>query len=332
MNLGLVSKALGPLLVGGMAAGTTWIATGPAVGALAPEARAWIDTPLDGAVLPVGVPVEIVAHATDKDGVALMTLRVDGVEEMTVTGGGGSLVTVPITWDPPGQGTYELEVIGEDDQGGTGDAGAATVTIGDVPAADGSGPTSVSTDSTTTTTAVDPGDTTTSSTTVVGGGDPSSTTSSSTPGTSTTQPSSTTTRPGATTTTTRPTTTTTRATTTTTTTRPTTTTTVATTTTTTAPPCLAVPPSLASPSDGAVLRGSPTLTWVYQGCPIDGFRVEVRRVPTNLPVLTSPTLDPGARSWAPPDGFACDGRPWYWRVAALAGRELRWSTMWSFTC
>jgi hypothetical protein len=323
VNLGLVSKAFGPLLVGGMAAGATWIATGPVVGALAPEARAWIDTPLDGAVLPVGLPVEIVAHATDKDGVALVTLRVDGVEETTATGGGGSLVTVPITWKPPGKGTYELEVIGEDDQGGTGDVGAATVTIGDVPAADGTGPSS--TDSTTTTAPAGPGDTTTTSATVVGGGDPSSTTSTTDPGAPTTQPSSTTTRPGASTTTSRPTTTTT-------TTRPTTTTTAATTTTTTAPPCQAVPPSLASPSDGATLRTSPTLSWVYQGCPIDGFRVEVRRVVANPPVITSPTLDPSARSWAPPDGFACDGRPWYWRVAALTGRDLRWSTTWSFTC
>lgn len=166
MNVGLVTKALGPLLVAGTAAGATWALTGPVLASSTPEARAWFDAPLAGAILPVGSPVEVVAHATDADGVDVVELRVDGKEETTVTGGGGSLVTVELVWDPPGAGTYELEVRGVDEGDHAGEPGVVTITVGEPQTATttttAAGATSSSTGSTdTTTTTTLPGSTTT---------------------------------------------------------------------------------------------------------------------------------------------------------------------------
>jgi hypothetical protein len=286
----LLVKALAALLVGGASAGATWIATEPIMGAAAPEPHAWIDEPLDQAVLPPDEDVTITAHATDADGVDLVELRVDGDLEETVTADGGSLVMVEIAWTPPSEGTFLLEVRGRPKGGPLGAPGSATVFVGEVEDA-----------ATTTTTVADGSTTTTGSTTSSSLGDTTtSATSSTVPG----QP--TTTRPTGTTQTTRP---------------PTTTTTT----------CGSVAPTLVNPPDGSSLRSSPTLTWSYSGCPVGGFRVEVRVAPEGVPTMTQ-NLPPSARSWGPPDGFTCNGRPYYWRVGAIDGRTFRWSPQWSFSC
>jgi hypothetical protein len=235
VNLGLVTKLLGSLLVGGTAAGATWAFTEPVIAVPTPEARAWFDVPLAGEVVPVGTTVEIVAHATDADGVDVVELRVDGDEETTVTGGGASLVTVELAWDPPGAGTYQLEVRGLDEADHAGEPGVVTVTVGEAE------------DATTTTTAAPGSSSSTSSTDTSVTTDTTTTTAPSGP--TTTRPGPTTTTPGATTTTSRSTTTTTS--------------------------CARSAPTLVSPPNGSSTRAAPTLTWAYSGCEVDAFRVEV---------------------------------------------------------
>jgi len=137
MNGTLVTKVAGTLAAAAGAGLATWIGIGPTLGIEPAVARAWIDEPLDNSIVPVGAPVEILAHATDDDGVDLLRLLVDGDEEEVATAGGGSLVTVELTWEPPGAGTYLLAVVGIDEHGKPGEPGEATVTVGDpAPAAD----------------------------------------------------------------------------------------------------------------------------------------------------------------------------------------------------
>jgi hypothetical protein len=289
----LVGKVLGPLVVGGVAAGVTWVGIGP-LSATPPAApRAWIDEPLAGALLPPGEAVDVVTHATDGDGVALVTLIVDGEEVETVTAGGGSLVTVEVEWMPPGEGTYLLEAVGEDTKGKQGEPGQASITIGSPPE-----PGDAAT-STTTSTTTDEAMTT--STTIEGEGS----TTTAPPGGPGVTP---TTRPGATTTTTRP------------------------PTPTTAPPCQRPAPVLTSPGDGRTgTAGDLTLAWAYSGCSVRSFRVEVSLTPDFPPTRVTVGIVAGdAGQWQVQPALLC-GRTYHWRVRWVDQVEGPWSSVRTFT-
>jgi hypothetical protein len=287
-----LAKVLGPLVVGGVAAGVTWVGVGPLAAAPPAAPRAWIDEPLPGAVLPPGEAVDVVTHATDEDGVALVTLLVDGEEHETATAGGASLVTVELEWLPPGEGTFVLEVVGEDASGQRGEPGQATVTIGAAPEAGQAS--------------------TTTSTTV---GDPASATSTTAAadGSTTTAPTgrpgvTPTTRPPATTTTTRP------------------------PTTTTPPPCQRPAPALTSPGDGRTgTTGDLALAWAYAGCPVRSFRVEVSLTADFPPTRVTVGIVAGdARQWQVQPALIC-GRTYHWRVRWVDQVEGPWSSVRTFT-
>lgn len=151
MLLAIVKKVAAGGAVVGSAAGLTWVSTGPLVGVALAEPRAWIDEPLDGATLAPGEEIMIVAHATDPDGVDLVTLRIDGKPVEARTGGGHPLTTVEFEWVPPTAGEYALEVRGRDDSD-FGAPGLATVTVADPPEVDEPGGDADDQESTTTTT------------------------------------------------------------------------------------------------------------------------------------------------------------------------------------
>lgn len=72
--------------------------------------RIWIDDPLDGERLPVDT---VVIHSTSSSlsGAAEITLYVDGVAVVTdKPGGSGDLISHSQPWDPPGPGSYQLQV------------------------------------------------------------------------------------------------------------------------------------------------------------------------------------------------------------------------------
>jgi len=73
--------------------------------------RAWIDTPLDGARVPSGVPISITAHAS-LSSAARMELLVNGtaVGELSMAHRAEGLVEATGQWLPPGPGTYSLSV------------------------------------------------------------------------------------------------------------------------------------------------------------------------------------------------------------------------------
>lgn len=101
---------------------------------------------------------------------------------------------------------------------------------------------------------------------------------------------------------------------------------------TTTAPCTPSAPTPTAPLNGSSPGGQPTVQWSASSCGVSGFRVEVRVAPTTPPTITSPLLSATIRSWAPPGGFPCVGRPLYWRVGAVTGGTTLWSPMWSFTC
>ncbi len=144
---------------------------------------AWIDQPL-GWVPITSVPVTVTAHATHPSGVDEVRLDVDGETVANHGAGGETLETVEFSWNPPGAGTYLLEVFGAT-QGEWGEPGSVIVTVvGDETAPTTTSTTSTttprsttstttSTTSTTTTTTTTTTSTTTTTTTVCGLGVPS---------------------------------------------------------------------------------------------------------------------------------------------------------------
>ena len=67
--------------------------------------NAWVDAPLHGSTHPLG-PVELVAHGTAPDGVAVVELSIDGAPVTQPSAGGENLYTARLLWTPPGPGTY----------------------------------------------------------------------------------------------------------------------------------------------------------------------------------------------------------------------------------
>lgn len=110
----------------------TWVATADSADLGTGPARAWIDSPLDGATV-ADAPLSVVAHAYDPAAVDEVVLSVDGDEVQTIAPGGADhrLVSVEMTWDPPAPGVYVLQVIGRGDAG-AGRAGRASVRVGDL--------------------------------------------------------------------------------------------------------------------------------------------------------------------------------------------------------
>lgn len=94
----------------------------------ADSGSAWIDEPLGWLVI-IDTPVTVTAHATNPLGVARMRLDVDGVEVANVSTGSDTLETAVFEWEPPGSGTYLLEVFGAGDDQLWGQPGTVVVTV-----------------------------------------------------------------------------------------------------------------------------------------------------------------------------------------------------------
>jgi Bacterial Ig domain len=289
----------GPLLlkvaVGGLAvaagAALTFVLVDPSDATPPPMAQAWVDHPFDGSSLPDQGSVAIIVHATDPDGVAQVAVSIDDETIDTQDlAGDAELVTIETTWEPPGPGTYELEVVGEDGDGEAGRPGIATFTVGDPPAGDES-TTTTQPAATSTTEGTDPDATTT--TAAAGPADP----------TTTTEGSTQTTAPRVTTTT-----------------RP---------TSTTVAPCRPDTPRLVNPPNGQdVTTRTPRLTWDHSGCRPDRFTVQVADnlgfVADRGSYVHRVDVPGLARNitWEP---LRCD-TTYYWRVRAVApGGMSAWS-------
>lgn len=153
---------LGTVLIAG---GLAFALTGDgATEAHAGPARAWVDDPLDGEVVPPG-PVSVVAHAYDPGGVSEMVLVVDGIELEVVTPADAGAVLGSVTWSwvPDGEGIHVIEVVARDADGLAGIPGRAVIEVRRIVAAPDPPPlptttttlpaTTTTTTSTTTTTA-----------------------------------------------------------------------------------------------------------------------------------------------------------------------------------
>jgi hypothetical protein len=273
--------------------GAGFLVADPAI-SISDVSRAWIDDPLDGEVVAPG-PVAVIAHAYHLDGVAEMTLLVDGeVVATTIPQNAGETLTfVEWSWVPGGVGVYVLEVVGLSSAGEQGLRGRAVVeVIEDLLPPDPGVPDEVET---TTTTVAD--STTTSVATT-------SSTTTTTPGVSTT------TTAGAASTTTS------------TTTPATTTTTAPTTTTTPPPPCDPPPPILLSPANGSSFVGpNPAISLDWTGwrgtqpsCVPSGFYVEVAYDSGFLQPAGAAHLPGSVTAWSTsPSIWSCN-LTHHWRV------------------
>jgi len=74
--------------------------------------RAWIDFPRDGASVPVGAPVSIIAHAYARDGIAEVLLSVNNAayRRSTPAQPGDTFSQVSLEWLPQQEGDYILQV------------------------------------------------------------------------------------------------------------------------------------------------------------------------------------------------------------------------------
>jgi len=94
---------------------------------------AWLDEPLDGAALPLE-PTEIMAHASDADGVAGFEFYVNGALLVRSPAEGGMLANATAGWDPDRVGVYTVAARATDSQGNVGPYAEAQVTVGTVQA------------------------------------------------------------------------------------------------------------------------------------------------------------------------------------------------------
>jgi hypothetical protein len=111
----------------------------------------WIDEPLDGAKLPLG-PTEIIAHASDSDGVSSFDFYIDNTllvhanavasapVQVYSTGYSGSpgtagyLASATVGWNPSTPGVYTIRAVATDTAGNLGSQATAVVTVGEVQA------------------------------------------------------------------------------------------------------------------------------------------------------------------------------------------------------
>jgi hypothetical protein len=94
--------------------------------------QAWIDAPLDGMRLPLGVPYDVVFHITFDSAVAAGELSVNGQVLATLPNPavGSNLATLHQSWTPPAPGEYTLRVRAESASGQWGDYAQVVVEVG----------------------------------------------------------------------------------------------------------------------------------------------------------------------------------------------------------
>jgi hypothetical protein len=109
----------------------------------------WLDKPLDGAKLPLG-PAEIMAHASDSDGVTSFDFFVDNTLLARVRaeasapvrvystgysgapGTGGYLASATVGWNPTTPGVYTVLAVATDTKGNVGSDATSVVMVGEV--------------------------------------------------------------------------------------------------------------------------------------------------------------------------------------------------------
>jgi len=92
---------------------------------------AWLDEPLDGAALPLE-PTEIMAHASDADGVTSLEFYVNGALLVRSPAEGGMLADATVGWNPSRSGVYTIAARATDSKGNVGPYAEAVVTVGTV--------------------------------------------------------------------------------------------------------------------------------------------------------------------------------------------------------
>lgn len=77
-----------------------------------PGPQVWIDFPGDGAVIPAGIPVNVISHASAREGVAEVMLSVNGTPYLREVpeNAGETFVRAQQLWEPLEEGDYVLEV------------------------------------------------------------------------------------------------------------------------------------------------------------------------------------------------------------------------------
>jgi hypothetical protein len=271
--------------------------------AAAPVARAWIDNPLDGAVVAAG-PVPITAHAYDPGGVADLVFVVDGEDQQGVVpdNAGHTLVNVTISWAPAGEASYVLAIYGRDRGGQRGLPGRVVVQVGtaptggpDVSATPTAGPTATPGPdaSTAPPLAQPPSHSTTQAPSHSTTQSPQSPPPPSQPTSTTPKPPASSPPPG--------------------------------------PPCTPPAPVLLEPAEGEVFTSEnyfvTTFTWSgWRGsppeCPPSGFRIEVFHGRT----VIADDLAASTTTWQPPQPLSC-GLAYTWRVGSKRsdGSLANWS-------
>ena len=124
-------------------------ACGPVAGQSTQGPDTWLDEPLDGAKLPLG-PTEIMAHASDSDGVGYFDFFVNGTllaranavaaapVQVYSTGYSGApgtagyLASATVGWNPTTPGVYTIRAVATDAKGHVGFDATAVVTVGRV--------------------------------------------------------------------------------------------------------------------------------------------------------------------------------------------------------
>jgi len=95
--------------------------------------QVWIDAPLDGAHVPSGASIPVMAHGSMPGGVTRMELLVNGepIADLQVVTLAEGLQEGRGTWTPPGEGTYWLRVRATDAAGNTVTSAPVRVVVGE---------------------------------------------------------------------------------------------------------------------------------------------------------------------------------------------------------
>lgn len=176
----LVAKFAIVAMVAAGAVGATWALTDPDRrndDSLA--RRAFIDAPLDGTRLAAG-EIEVVVHATAPEGVAAMSLSVDGATAVERTTDGALLVRLRFPWTAT-DGRHRLELIARTRTGTLTPATAVTVDVGRLAGLDVTPPTEAATTTTSTATTTTTSTATTSTVATTSSGPAATTTTTSAP-------------------------------------------------------------------------------------------------------------------------------------------------------